>query len=158
MCRRGVLGVSVIFYLFKFTGIPDTPQIRIWKYPRSIRIRYGIRHRYVSFVKYPRIIAEDTSLNWQTARFLIQNLRWLSRDYPHSSIGEHNVPAHSSKQTCDNTTRGRANLDDVLGAVVAAVSLGLPRVALRQTPRALPPRHRPLLAHPPPLRPPTLPS
>jgi len=52
----------------------------------------------------------------------------------------------------------KASLDDVLGAVVAAVSLGLPRVALRQTPRALPPRHRPLLAHPPPLRPPSLPS
>nr|CAB3471191.1 unnamed protein product [Digitaria exilis] len=44
-------------------------------------------------------------------------------------------------------TRDRADLDDVLGAVVATVRLGLPRVALRQTPRALPPRHRPLFTH-----------
>jgi hypothetical protein len=42
------------------------------------------------------------------------------------------------------------NLDDVLGAVVAAVRLGLPLVPLRQAPWALPPRHRPPLAHPPP--------
>jgi hypothetical protein len=46
--------------------------------------------------------------------------------------------------------RASGHLDDVLGAVVAAVRLGLPRVALRQTPRALPPRHRPLLTHLPP--------
>ena len=51
-------------------------------------------------------------------------------------------------------TRGRADLDDVLGAVVAAVRLGLPRVALGQTPRALSPRHRPFRAHPAPLLPP----
>ena len=45
-------------------------------------------------------------------------------------------------------------MNDILDAVVAAVRLGLPLVPLRQTPRALPPRHRPLLAlaltHPPP--------
>ena len=52
-------------------------------------------------------------------------------------------------------TREQADLHDVLGAVVAAVRLGLPRVALRQTPRAFPPRHRPLFAHLPP-RPPLL--
>jgi hypothetical protein len=37
-CPRGVLEVFVFFYLFKFTGISDTPRIRIQKYPRSIRI------------------------------------------------------------------------------------------------------------------------
>jgi len=68
----------------------------------------------------------------------------MTTEYPHSSVGGHN--------------EGRlleADLDDVLGAVVAAVCLGLPRVALGQTPRALPARHGPLRAHPAPLLPPT---
>jgi hypothetical protein len=42
------------FYLFKSAEISDTSLICIRKYPRGIRIRYGIRHRYMSFVKYLR--------------------------------------------------------------------------------------------------------
>jgi hypothetical protein len=38
--------------------------IRIRKYPRGIRIRYSIRHRYMSFVKYPRIIAGQFALRF----------------------------------------------------------------------------------------------
>jgi hypothetical protein len=45
------------FYLFKSAEISDTSPIRIREYPRGISIRYGIRHWYVSFVKYPHIIA-----------------------------------------------------------------------------------------------------
>ena len=48
-------------------------------YPWSMGIRYGIRYRYVSFAKYPRIIGGDMrDFSYQLVRFVCRNMMAIS--------------------------------------------------------------------------------